>query len=158
MSVLYIVATPIGNMEDLTFRAVKILNEVDVIAAEDTRRSRKLLEFYKIPVKKLISCRADNQKRCASGIVNLLKRNKNVAYVSDAGTPGISDPGGFIVFKARENGFYVAPIPGVSAVSAIVSVSGAMGKGYVFEGFLSRKDGKRKKRLGELLNIERFKR
>jgi len=154
MSILYIVATPIGNLEDITFRAVRILKETDVIAAEDTRHSRKLLEFYGISPEKLISCRAANQKQCAPGIVKLLTQGKSVAYISDAGTPGISDPGGIIVSQARENGFAVVPVPGASAVTALVSVAGAAGKGYVFEGFLSPKGGRRRKRLKELLNME----
>jgi len=151
MSTLYVVATPIGNLEDITYRAVRILGEVDVIAAEDTRQSRILLDRYGIKADRLISCRARNESRSAPGIVALLEQGRDVAYISDAGTPGVSDPGARLAAAVREAGFPVIPLPGASAVTALVSVAGFSGKGFVFEGFLSPKTGKRRTRLTELL-------
>lgn len=144
------VATPVGNLQDMTFRAVEVLKEVDIIACEDTRHSAKLLNHYGIQ-KHLISCRARNEKQSAPGIVKLLDEGKNIAYVSDAGTPVISDPGRLLVRCARDAGHDIYPIPGASAFSTLISVCGFHGKSYLFEGFLSPKSGKRKKRLTELL-------
>ncbi len=153
MGDLYIVATPIGNLEDMTFRAVEILKNVDIIACEDTRQSKKLLNHYGIS-KHLISCRARNEVNSSSGIVKLLKEGKDIAYISDAGTPGISDPGSILVRAARDNGFNTIPIPGASAQTALASIGGFKGKSVHFEGFLPQKQGKRKKRLRELLDRE----
>lgn len=150
MAILYMVATPVGNLQDMTYRAVDILKDVDVIACEDTRQSAKLLGHYGIQ-KHLISCRARNEKQSAPGIVKLLDEGRDVAYVSDAGTPVISDPGRLLVRQARDAGHEVLPIPGASAFTALVSVCGFPGKSFLFEGFLSPKQGKRKKRLAELL-------
>jgi len=154
MATLYIVATPIGNLEDITYRAVRILKESDVIAAEDTRQTRKLLDRYGIVTKILISCRARNEENSSKGIVKLLDEGKDVAYVSDAGTPGISDPGGRLASAVRKAGFPVIPLPGASAVTTLMSVAGTAGKGFVFEGFLSPKGGRRRNRLKELLEME----
>ena len=154
MATLYIVATPIGNLEDITYRAVRILKETDVIAAEDTRQTRKLLDRYGIAAGFLISCRARNEENSSKGIVKLLEEGKNVAYVSDAGTPGVSDPGGRLASAVREAGFPVIPLPGASAVTTLMSVAGTAGKGFVFEGFLSPKGGRRRNRLKELLEME----
>jgi len=151
MAVLYIVATPIGNLEDITYRAVRILGEVDVIASEDGRLTRKLLSRYSVPAKTLINCRASNEEASSQGIVKLLREGKNVAYLADAGTPGISDPGGRLVSAIRDAGFPIVPLPGPSAVTAMMSVAGMAGKGFIFEGFLSPKDGRRRSRLKELL-------
>lgn len=153
MSRLYMAATPIGNMEDMTYRAVRILNEVDFIACEDTRQTAKLLNHYGIR-KPLLSCRSANEKQSAPGLVKLLLEGKDMAYVSDAGTPGISDPGKILVREARDAGIEVVPLPGASAFSALLSVCGFPGKGVTFEGFLSPKKGKRRKRLSELLDRE----
>lgn len=153
MATLYVVATPIGNLEDMTFRAVRILKEADVIAAEDTRQTRKLLDRYEIASKTLISCRARNEEMSSKGIVKLLEEGRDVAYVSDAGTPGVSDPGGRLVAAVRDAGFPVVPLPGASAVTSLVSVAGTAGKGFIFEGFLSPKSGRRRKRLKELLDM-----
>jgi 16S rRNA (cytidine1402-2'-O)-methyltransferase len=153
MATLYVTASPIGNLEDITYRAVRILKEVDVIAAEDTRQSRKLLDRYGIVTKVLISCRARNEENSSRGIVKLLEEGKDVAYVSDAGTPGVSDPGGRLASAVREAGFPVVPLPGASAVTALMSVAGTAGKGFVFEGFLSPKGGRRRNRLKELLDM-----
>ena len=142
-----------GNMQDMTYRAVEILKEVDIIACEDTRQSAKLFNHYGIS-KHLISCRARNEKQSAPGIVKLLDEGKDIAYVSDAGTPVISDPGRLLVRQARDAGHEIYPVPGASAFSALVSVCGFPGKSFLFEGFLSPKQGKRKKRLQELLDRE----
>ncbi len=154
MATLYVVATPIGNLEDISYRAVRILKETDVIAAEDTRQTRKLLDRYEIVSKTLISCRARNEENSSKGIVKLLSEGSDVAYVSDAGTPGISDPGGRLASAVREAGFPVIPLPGASAVTAMMSVAGTAGKGFIFEGFLSPKGGRRRKRLKELLEMD----
>lgn len=153
MGDLYIVATPIGNLDDMTYRAVETLKNVDVIACEDTRLSKKLLAHYGIS-KHTISCRARNEAQSSIGIIKLLDEGKDVAYVSDAGTPGISDPGSILVRTARENGFKTIPIPGPSAQTALASIGGFKGKTVLFEGFLPQKSGKRKKRLRELLDRE----
>ena len=152
MATLYMVATPIGNLQDMTYRAVEILKEVDIIACEDTRESAKVLNHYGIK-KHLISCRARNEKQSAPGILKLLEEGKDVAYVSDAGTPVLSDPGKLLVRTVRDAGITVIPVPGVSAFTALVSVSGFPGKSFHFEGFLPQKGGKRKKRLEELLQM-----
>ncbi len=145
------VATPIGNLDDITFRAVETLRNVDVIACEDTRHTQQLLTHFQIS-KRLIACHAHNEANSAKGIVALLAEGKDIAFVSDAGTPGISDPGARVVTEVRQAGFTVVPIPGVSAVATLVSVAGYVGKTFTFEGFLSPKKGRRTKRLTELLD------
>lgn len=152
MSTLYIVATPIGNLEDMTFRAVKTLKEVDVIACEDTRHTQNLLTHLEITGKRLIACHAHNEAASSQGIINLMEQGLNVAYCSDAGTPGVSDPGSRLVKAVREAGFTVVPIPGASASVTLISASGLAGKTFTFEGFLSPKSGRRKARLKELLD------
>ena len=151
MNGLYIVATPIGNLEDITYRAVRILQETDFLLAEDTRHTRKLLSHFGIHVE-LLSCRAQNEARVADTCIERLKAGEVAAYVSDAGTPGLSDPGGVLVDKVREAGFPVCPVPGPSALATIVSVAGHVGKRVCFEGFLSPKGGRRRRRLEELLD------
>lgn len=150
MSILYVVGTPIGNLDDITFRALETFRAVDMIACEDTRHTLKLLTHFDIH-KPLLSCRAQNEAAAADKIIQLLTDGKSVAYASDAGTPGISDPGAVLAGKVRKAGFKVAPVPGVSAFTALVSAAGFGGKTLVFEGFLSPKPGKRKTRLRELL-------
>ena len=152
MAVLYVVATPIGNLDDITFRAVNTLKEVNVIACEDTRHTQNLLNRFDINGKKLIACHSHNEAASSQGIVNLLEQGFDVAYCSDAGTPGVSDPGSRVVRKVREAGFKVVPIPGASACITLISASGLAGKTFTFEGFLSPKSGRRKKRLEELLS------
>ena len=148
--VLYIVATPIGNLKDITLRALDVLKDVDVIACEDTRHTLKLLNHYDIK-KHLVSVHARNEKEASGKILELLSKGESVAYVSDAGTPSISDPGSLLVDKARENGFNVVPIPGVSAFTTLLSVAGVFGKAVLFEGFLSPKQGRRARRLIDLM-------
>src|SRR6476646_2834729 len=120
---LYVVATPIGNLEDLTFRALRTLREVDLIAAEDTRRTSKLLAHYEIR-KPLVSLREHTELRETPRLLTKMAAGTSVALVSDAGTPAIADPGARLVRAAREQGFRVIPIPGPSAVTAALSVSG----------------------------------
>ncbi len=148
---LYIVATPIGNLKDITLRALDVLKEVDVIACEDTRHTLKLLNSYSIS-KKLVSCRSGNEEKAAERIIGMLTDGLDAAYASDAGTPGISDPGGRLVRTVRDAGFRVVPIPGASAFASLVSVGAFPDKAVTFEGFLSPKPGRRRKRLRELLD------
>lgn len=151
MSKLFVVATPIGNLNDITFRAVSTLKEADVIACEDTRHTQILLTHLGITGKRLIACHSHNEQVSSQGIVGLLQQGLNVAYCSDAGTPGVSDPGSRLVRVVREAGFDVIPIPGASACVTLISASGLAGKTFTFEGFLSPKSGRRKKRLEQLL-------
>ena len=151
VSELYVVATPIGNLKDITFRALEVFKSVDLVAAEDTRRTLQLLNHFEIK-KPLMSCRAQNERVAAQKIVCLLNEGKSIAFASDAGTPAISDPGAVLVGLARKAGHTVVPIPGASAFAALVSVAGEGGKTLVFEGFLSPKRGRRKRRLEELLD------
>ncbi len=151
MSTLYIVATPIGNLDDITLRAIKTLKEVDVIACEDTRHTQTMLTHLEITGKRLIACHAHNEAASSQGIINLMEQGLDVAYCSDAGTPGVSDPGSRLVRAVREAGFTVVPIPGASASVTLISASGLAGKTFTFEGFLSPKSGRRKSRLKELL-------
>ena len=151
MAKLFVVGTPIGNLGDITFRAIETLKGVDFIAAEDTRHTLQLLNHFEIK-KPLVSCRAQNEKSAADRIVGLLKEGHDVAYASDAGTPGISDPGAVLVDVVRESGFEVVPVPGPAAFATLVSVAGTGGKTLIFEGFLSPKPGKRKSRVKELLS------
>lgn len=150
VSELYIVATPIGNLGDMTFRALETLKSVDVVAAEDTRHTLQLLNHFEIK-KPLISCRSQNEQFASEKIIKLLDEGQKVAYASDAGTPGISDPGAILAGLARKAGHNVIPIPGASAFAALASVAGAGGKTLIFEGFLSPKPGRRRSRLRELL-------
>jgi 16S rRNA (cytidine1402-2'-O)-methyltransferase len=147
---LYVVATPIGNLADITLRALDTLRLVDVVAAEDTRHTLQLLNAHSI-VKRLISCRAANESQSADGIVKLLSEGQSIAYCTDAGTPGVSDPGAVLVAKVRRAGYPVVPIPGASALAALVSVGGFGGRSLTFDGFLSVKSGKRQRRVDELL-------
>ncbi|MDR2589208.1 MAG: 16S rRNA (cytidine(1402)-2'-O)-methyltransferase [Spirochaetales bacterium] len=151
MAALYIVATPIGNLGDITLRALETLRGVDVIACEDTRHSLRLFARYDIK-KPLVSCHGHNEDAAARRIVGFLEGGKSAAYVSDAGTPALSDPGARLVRAVREAGFPVIPLPGPSALSALVSVSGFGGKSLTFEGFLSPRAGRRRSRLKELLD------
>ena len=144
------VATPIGNLDDITLRALKVLESVDVVACEDTRHTSLLLSHYNLK-KRTIACHAHNEENSANGIVSLLEAGEDVAYCSDAGTPGISDPGARLAQRVREAGFPVVPIPGASAVITLLSAAGNVGKTFTFEGFLSPKKGRRTKRLSTLI-------
>lgn len=142
--------TPIGNLSDITYRALETFKTVDVIACEDTRHTLQLLNHFEIK-KPLISCRAQNEQTAAQKIVHLLDEGQNVAYASDAGTPGISDPGAVLVDVARVAGHTIVPIPGACAFVSLASVAGSGGKSLLFEGFLSPKPGRRRSRLRELM-------
>lgn len=150
MGTLYMVATPIGNLGDITMRALEVLRGVDTIACEDTRHSRRLLDHYQIQ-KPLISVRSHNEAAGANEIVRRLVAGEDVAYVSDAGTPGVSDPGRVVVRAVRDAHQAIVPIPGPSALSTMMSANGLPGKAVTFEGFLSPKQGRRRSRLSELL-------
>jgi 16S rRNA (cytidine1402-2'-O)-methyltransferase len=140
---LYVVATPIGNLEDITLRAIRVLKEVALVAAEDTRRTRKLCHAYQIDTP-LISLYDHNEVRKSRVLIDRLKEGSSVAYVSDAGTPGISDPGFVLIRQALENDIEVIPVPGVSACITALCVSGIPMDQFVFMGFLPPKAGKRK--------------
>jgi 16S rRNA (cytidine1402-2'-O)-methyltransferase len=143
---LYIVATPIGNLEDITFRAVRILKEVDLIAAEDTRHSRKLLTHFGIS-RPLTSYFDHNKELKGEFILDKLRLGLSVALISDAGTPCISDPGYQLVRDAVRSGVPVVPVPGPSAAVAALSASGLPSESFAFEGFLPSRQGKRRERL-----------
>jgi 16S rRNA (cytidine1402-2'-O)-methyltransferase len=151
---LYIVATPIGNLEDMTLRAIRVLKEVDVIAAEDTRHTRHLLDRYQIDTQ-LTSYHDHNKEEKAPVLVARLLEGKSVALVSDAGTPGISDPGYFLINLAIDQKIPVVPIPGATAAIAALSVSGMPTDRFIFEGFLPAKQMARQKRLQDLVKEER---
>lgn len=146
---LYIVSTPIGNLADITLRALRILKEVDYVAAEDTRHSLKLLNYYGI-VKPLISYWSGREKAGSEAIVSKLREGFSVAVISDAGTPGISDPGAVVIKRAIEEGLTVVPIPGPSALIAALCISGLPGEEFTFIGFLPPKPVQRRKKLTEL--------
>ena len=149
---LYLVATPIGNLQDMTFRAVEVLRSVDVIACEDTRHTRKLLNAFEISTK-LISYHEHNEAERADEFAKLLAEGKSIAVVSDAGTPGINDPGFRVVQKAIEIGVDVVPIPGAVAFINAVVASGLPTDSIYFGGFLPSKTGDRKKRLRDVAAI-----
>ena len=136
-------ATPIGNLEDITLRAIRILKDVQLIAAEDTRRTRKLLNAYDIHTP-LMSLYEQVEEKKSSRLISRLHKGMNVAYVSDAGTPGISDPGYVLVDQAIAHGIKVVPVPGVSAVIAALSVSGLPVEPFIFYGFLPSRSASRK--------------
>ena len=146
---LYIVATPIGNLGDMTPRAIDVLKQVDVIAAEDTRHSKRLMSHFGIDTP-MIPCHDHNERQQTERIVYKLQQGESVALVSDAGTPLISDPGFFLVRSVREAGFKVIPVPGSCAIIAALSVSGLATDRFFFEGFLPAKSSGRKKKLEEL--------
>ena len=146
---LYLVATPIGNLDDITFRALKILKEVDLIAAEDTRHTLKLLNHFEIS-KPLISYYKQIEKSKSDVLIPKLLEGKNIAIVSDAGAPGISDPGEEIVKQAIENGIKVVPIPGACAFVNALIASGLNTKEFSFIGFLSAQKKEKKDKLEEL--------
>ena len=151
---LFIVATPIGNLSDMTVRAVEVLKTVDTVLCEDTRRTRTLLQHFGITAR-LLSVREHNERSRAETVIEKLKQGISAAYVSDAGTPGISDPGARLVDSIVTAGLAVVPIPGPSSVTALLSVCGFPADRFVFEGFLPTKSGQRARRLAELADEPR---
>ncbi len=149
LGTLYVVATPIGNLEDLSFRAVRTLKEVDVIACEDTRHTRLLLDRYAIQTP-MISYHEHNERRRAPELVARLAAGESVALVSDAGMPVLSDPGYTVVQEAIRAGIPVVPVPGPSAITAAVAVSGLPAERFLFVGFLPRRSSERRRVLAEL--------
>jgi 16S rRNA (cytidine1402-2'-O)-methyltransferase len=147
--ILYIVATPIGNLEDITLRALRVLKEVDVIAAEDTRHTQILLRHHDIHTP-LTSYHEHNEKTKAQELITRLARGQNIALVSDAGTPAISDPGFRLAVEAIHAGVRIIPIPGPSALTAVLSASGLPTDRFVFEGFLPARKMQRRERLQTL--------
>ncbi|HPQ88413.1 MAG TPA: 16S rRNA (cytidine(1402)-2'-O)-methyltransferase, partial [Gammaproteobacteria bacterium] len=143
---LYIVATPIGNLDDITKRAISILSEVDIIACEDTRHTGRLLANYGIK-NKLVSFHQHNENQFAESLINLLNKNNNIALVSDAGTPLISDPGYPLVKLAHENHIKVVPVVGASAIIALLCSSGLPTNEFLFTGFLPAKSKQREEEL-----------
>jgi 16S rRNA (cytidine1402-2'-O)-methyltransferase len=150
--ILYLVATPIGNLEDITFRAIKILKSVELIAAEDTRHTLKLLNHYGIK-KRLVSYHLHNERERAPELVNLLNDGLNLALVSDAGMPGISDPGTWLVKQALAAGISVVPIPGASAAITALAASGLSTASFIFKGFLPRKNAEQLQELDKLSGL-----
>ncbi len=146
---LYIVATPIGNKDDITLRAVKVLGEVDLIAAEDTRKTGKLLASHKIK-NNLISCHEHNETRRAPGLINKLEKGMSIALVSDAGTPSVSDPGYRLINEAIAKNIRIIPVPGVSAAITALSVAGLATDSFIFIGFTAKKKEKRQKQIEKL--------
>jgi 16S rRNA (cytidine1402-2'-O)-methyltransferase len=152
--ILYICGTPIGNLEDITLRALKILKEVNLIAAEDTRHTLKLLNHYQINTK-ITSYYEYNKFKKAPYLVKILKEGQDIALVSDAGMPGISDPGYVLIDLALKNNIKIIPVPGVSALITALVVSGLPTDKFVFEGFLPRKIKERKRYFKSIENEER---
>ena len=152
--ILYVVSTPIGNLEDITLRALRILKGVDLIAAETVSHSRKLCHSYGIKTK-LISYNQHNQRRKGPELIRRLKSGVDMALVTNAGTPGVSDPGALLINQAVEEGIKVSPIPGPSAVISALSVSGLRTERFLFMGFLSHRSSKRRKELKDLMSEQR---
>jgi len=149
---LYLVSTPIGNMEDITLRALNVLKKSDIILCEDTRRSGKLLSYFQIKTK-LLPYHKFIEKKITSNIVESIKENKVVSLISDAGTPTISDPGAILINKCVEENLSIYPIPGPSAVTSAVSVSGFSDK-YLFYGFLAKKKGELENVFKNISNLD----
>ena len=149
---LYLVSTPIGNMEDITFRALNVLKKSDIILCEDTRRSSKLLNHYNIK-NKLFSYHKFNERKVSNKVISFLKDNKIVSLISDAGTPTISDPGMMLVKRCIDENLNIYPIPGPSAVTSAISISGFNEK-YLFYGFLDKKEKEIKKILNQLSYLD----
>lgn len=151
---LYLVATPIGNLEDITLRAIRVLKEVDIICAEDTRRAKILLKFYSIDTP-VTSYYDYNKERKSPGLLKRLKDGGRIGLISEAGTPGISDPGFYLAKRALDAHIRVIPIPGSTALISALIASGLPTDRFLFEGFLPKKKGKRRKRLEGLAQEER---
>lgn len=144
--ILYVVATPIGNLQDITLRALDILKSVDAVAAEDTRHTSGLLSHFGLS-KKLIAVHQHNEQQSAQMLLQRLQAGENVALVTDAGTPGISDPGAIVVDVLREHGVKIVPVPGASAVVAALSAAGITNNSFMFVGFLPASGSQRRKQL-----------
>jgi 16S rRNA (cytidine1402-2'-O)-methyltransferase len=151
---LYIVATPLGNLKDITLRALEVMKQSDLIAAEDTRRTQKLLSAYDLHCP-LVSFNENNQYRKIPFLIERLQLGQQVSLVTDGGTPGISDPGRALVRETRLAGIKLVPIPGPSALTCALSVSGLPGESFIFLGFLPRRKGRRKKILEEMKGQKR---
>lgn len=152
-STLYVVATPIGNLADISLRALHVLQKVDVIACEDTRHTQQMLRAYGIdrPGAQLLAVHQHNEAEAAQAVIARLAQGERVAYVSDAGTPAISDPGARLAAAVRQAGYRVLPLPGASSVITVLSASGMTGEqGFVFTGFLSSKAGERQQAVQAL--------
>ena len=152
-STLYVVATPIGNLADISLRALHVLQKVDVIACEDTRHTQQMLRAYGIdrPGAQLLAVHQHNEAEAAQTVIARLAQGERVAYVSDAGTPAISDPGARLTAAVRQAGYRVLPLPGASSVITVLSASGMTGEqGFVFTGFLSSKAGERQQAVQAL--------
>jgi 16S rRNA (cytidine1402-2'-O)-methyltransferase len=151
---LYIVSTPIGNLGDMTFRAVETLSGADLVACEDTRRTGILLQHFGVGTP-MRSYHEHNKLERTPQLLEALKQGKRVALVTDAGTPGISDPGFYLIRAAIERGFRVVPVPGASALLSGLVVSGLPSDRFAFEGFLPKRDGRRRRRLAALTEEQR---
>lgn len=149
---LYVVATPIGNLRDITFRALDVLGQVDLVAAEDTRNTRNLLQHFSLSAQ-LMAVHEHNERGAAEKLIAALKAGRSVALVSDAGTPGISDPGAVVVKQVREAGFPVVPVPGASAAACALSAAGLENSHFLFYGFLPAKGGSRRRELEALKQL-----
>jgi len=150
---LYVVATPIGNLGDITLRALDVLGAVGVVAAEDTRNTRHLLQHHGIGDAKLLALHQHNERAGAEKIVTLLQQGNSVALVTDAGTPAVSDPGALLIEAVRAAGFRVIPIPGASAAIAALSASGLVNPHFLFHGFLPNKSAARRAALQSLADL-----
>jgi 16S rRNA (cytidine1402-2'-O)-methyltransferase len=148
---LYVVATPIGNLSDITLRALEVLGAADVVAAEDTRNTRHLLQHHGISDARLLALHQHNERGAAEKVITLLQQGQNVALVTDAGTPAVSDPGAVLVETVRAAGFRVIPIPGASAAVAALSASGLCAPHFLFYGFLPNKSAARRTVLQALI-------
>jgi 16S rRNA (cytidine1402-2'-O)-methyltransferase len=148
---LYVVATPIGNLRDISLRALDILTSADIIAAEDTRNTSHLLTHYGISANRLLALHQHNERGAAEKIISLLQQGQSVALVTDAGTPAVSDPGAVLVEAVQKSGFRVIPVPGASAVIAALSASGLSAPQFLFYGFLPNKSAARRTVLQELI-------
>jgi len=153
-SLLYVVATPIGNLGDITHRAIEVLQSVALIAAEDTRHSSRLMSHFNIKTP-MISVHDHNERQRVTTIINKLSAGESVALISDAGTPLISDPGFILVKAVREAGFKVVPVPGCSAVITALSVAGLASNNFIFEGFLPAKSLARKQEMQNIIDETR---
>lgn len=152
--ILYVVSTPIGNLSDITVRAIEILRTVDLVACEDTRKSRTLLQRWQIPAK-VMSLHKFSEARKTRAILKRLDQNEHVALITDAGTPALSDPGSKLVREALDAGFRVTPVPGASAIGAALSVSGMDGTTFSYLGYAPRKDDERRRFFGEMVTENR---